>query len=193
MTSQGGRYERSDEQQNVIIAQLIKRVELLERERRSRFSFNPANISFTDVNGNILIADDTDVPYGLALPYIPWGIVQATDYTTPPEVVTSGTFVTAFYLNSYRIQPSISVLVRVNTAASTTAEVQLLDTAAATVSPLLSVAAGTTVNRLITMRTSGTHLAQIQYEVQARRVSGAGNVRIGVLGAFGTNFAPGVT
>ena len=192
MTSPGGRYERSDETQTVLIAQLMRRVEYLERERRNRFNFNPANIAFTDSDGNILIADDTDVPYGLALPYIPWGVASATEYTTPPEVVTSGTFVTTHYLNSYRIQPSISVLVRVVTPASTTAEVRLRSTLTATNSVTLSVAASTSVNRLITMRTSGSHLEQIQHELQARRESGAGNVRVGVLMVVGTNFAPGL-
>jgi len=193
MTSPGGRYERSDEQQNVIIANLARRIEYLERERRFKTNFDPANISFTDVNGNLLIADDTDVPYGLALPYLAWSVESATNYTTPPEVVTAAGFVTTHYLNSFRISPSISVMLRVNTGAGTTAEVQIKDTATASLSPLLSVGAATTVNRTISMRTAGTHLAQIQYEVQARRVSGANNVRIGVLMVAGTNFSPSVT
>src|SRR4051812_9236387 len=134
MTKEGGRYERSDEQQNVVIAHLARRIEILERERRFRVNFNPANISFTDVNSNILVADDTDVPYGLAVPYLAWSVESATNYTTPPEVVTSAVMITTHYLNSFRISPSISVLVRVNTGAATTAEVQIKDTASASVS-----------------------------------------------------------
>lgn len=187
------RYEESNPSQTEVIASLVRRIELLERERRNRFNFNPQNISFTDSNGNLLIADDTDVPYGLALPYIPWGVISATDFNTPSEVVTSGTFVTAFYLNSYRIQPSVSASVIVKTAAATTAEVRLLDTLTANVSTVLSVAANTTVVRLITMRTFGTHLEEIQVELQGRRVSGAGNVNIAVVMVNGTNFSPGVS
>lgn len=193
MTSPGSRYERSDPSMIATIQRLERRIELLERERRFKVNFNPANISFTDVNGNQLIADDTDVPYGLAVPYIPFSAVTATEFTTPATVVTAGAFTTTHYMEGYRISPSISVLVKVITAAATTAEVQVKDTATAGVSPLLSVGASTTVIRTISMRTSGTHLAQIQYELQARRVSGAGNVNIGVLGVFGTNFSPSVT
>lgn len=116
------------------------------------------------------------------------GVATDADYNTPPVAVTSGTFVTTFWLWPNGRRFGIEAYLRVVTDGSTTMEVELFETATATViSPVATVPTGTTGFLGLRGRTASSVITG-SVEVRARRASGAGTARIGVLRVQGGDF-----
>lgn len=122
-----------------------------------------------------------------ARPVIGYQIVPASEYTTPPLTVSSGSFTTLAYLWPEGVRPGLEVYLRVQTPGGVTMELRLTSFGASEVySPVATVPASTDDFQGIRGRISAGNL--IVAELQARVASGAGTCRVGVLKVIGGDF-----
>lgn len=140
--------------------------------------------AFFDEQGSILLSNDTVSGQGLALPYVPMTVMPYADVVAPPTLVTSGTLTNTFRVHAQKQHPRIRCYLITQTAAGTTGEV-ILSQGGTQISGNLGVGDGVNVYQWIDGTVSGSHLSFTTVDVQARRVSGAGNFRLAVVWASG--------
>jgi hypothetical protein len=136
-----------------------------------------------DRAGNIIFGDDTNSGQGLARPWVqtPFYLQRYTDW---PATI-SATFEGLYKTELIKQHPRLSVALQVSTDAATTGEVQvlvdgvLLDT-------VKTIAANTLTTVLVgPAPITGTHMQLVTVQIQARRASGAGMVRVAPLHMLG--------
>lgn len=141
----------------------------------------PQAATIWDLNGQPVVQDDV-TSGGLARPYIPSPFVPAR--TADWLSTTSATFEDIWRATILKINPMETVTIGHIADASTAGEVRVTVAGTAT-------GATTTVGTTQTSTTigpfalPGAQESQVELRVQARRTSGAGNVRCAVLAATG--------
>ncbi len=140
--------------------------------------------SLHDEQGTIVMSNDTVSGVGLATPYIPYQVMSSADVATPPTLVTAAVLTNTFRVHGQRQHPKLRCLLVVNMAAATVGEVAL-NQGGTQISTILPVPASTTGYLWLDGTVSGNHLDPVYIDVQARRVSGAGNFRLAVAWASG--------
>lgn len=142
-----------------------------------------------DASGSVIIGAD-DGGFGLKRPYLDWRVYRTADETTPPEVTTSGSFVSLFTCASEPQHPKIRVRYKVVNGAGTSSEIRLVDRTSGTVvaGPDVIGSAvtqeGQLEGSLVAPTLSGSG-APMKVDVQARRTGGANNVTVMVIYAMG--------
>lgn len=137
-----------------------------------------------DEQGSVLFSDDTVSGQGIARPYLGLPFVPWSQVLTPPELTTSGTFATLHRVHGRKQQPRIEVMVVVKLDAGTTGEIQMAQGASVIYGPT-ALTDGQYAYLRLTGAVTGGHMSDLQVDVQARRVGGAGNVRVLVTHAIG--------
>lgn len=138
-----------------------------------------------DESGEVVVSDDTVSGQGLARPYVPLTAMLYSQVITPPESTTLGTFDRLYRIHGHHQQPYIRAYLITQADAGTTGEVQLaVDGVAITTAPT-AIPDGDNSYRVVDAELPGEHLSFIAVDVEARRVSGAGTIRVGVAFASG--------
>lgn len=139
-----------------------------------------------DLQNNIVASDDATSGQGLARPSLP---VPFYDYTgAPPVTTTSATFATLQRSGKFiKHHPRLQAQLLVASGASTTGEVRLWDaTHGVQIGATVSLAAGVfTFVDIGPAAVTGAHMEQVDIDVQARRITGAGTIGAQVFGAYG--------
>lgn len=132
-------------------------------------------LQWFDKSGNIVVADDAN-GNGLALPYLP--IPFCDSNIASGYAITSGTFSDCGVGASYQMNPNVMGYVIVQSdAVGTTGEVRLL-ASGTQVGATITVPANTTMLTFIgPAALPGNFRDYVQYNLQARRTAGGGNIR----------------
>lgn len=130
-----------------------------------------------DEAGNIIFSTDTVSGQGIARPYIPLPVVPYAEVLTPSVLTTSATFTPLHRIHSTKQQPWIRVRVVTKVDAGTTGEIRLA-VAGVAISDVTALPDGDFSYRTLTAAVAGAHLTDVQVDIEARRGSGAGNVRV---------------
>lgn len=140
-----------------------------------------------DRNSNQILTEDYLTGNGLGRPFIPYRIYKASEWLTPPDIVTSGTFAGVYIIESNQQHPAVYVNVRVVADAGTAGEVRLQDTFFG--NTMWSATITTAFNgnlegsgNITGFRAYGNNTS---FEVQARRTAGTGNIRLLLVMAYG--------
>lgn len=150
---------------------------------------NDQVFEFMDDSGNIIIADDAASDQGLARPYVP---IMFSDHSNiaPTNTTTSATFTSLVTSHFVKQHPKIIVYALVQSSSGvTTGEVQLRN-GTLNVAPMSGIVQSITGSfyGLVTLGpvpVAGNHMDEIEIEVQARRVAGAGTIGVRIMGAYG--------
>lgn len=132
-----------------------------------------------DEQENPIVSEDTVAGQGLARPYLPMRTVPYTEVTTPPTLITSGTFTPTYRTSGQKQQARIRIRVLAQTDAATSGEIVLMQ-GGTPISTTLPVAPSTNGYLLIDGTVTGDHLQFVDVDTHARRASGAGTFRIGI-------------
>jgi hypothetical protein len=138
--------------------------------------------SLWDRSANLIMSEDTTSGQGLARPYLPIPWVDVRSSTWP--VTTSASMVDAQFTVYDKQHPYVEVWIQAAPDAATVGEWQLVQTS--TVIGAAVQVTGPAVQYVVFRApVDGNHGDKIDLHVQFRRVSGAGNVRGMVVGAWG--------
>ncbi len=138
-----------------------------------------------DEQQNVIVSEDTVASQGLATPYLQVKSMPSSEVTTVPQFTTSATFVPLHRLHFQKAQPWIRTWLITQTDAATVGEVRLAVGGVAITAAPLPLAAAINTYQLLDAPVAGSHMSFQAIDVEARRVSGAGNVRVGVAFASG--------
>ncbi|MET7398953.1 hypothetical protein ABZS66_36295 [Dactylosporangium sp. NPDC005572] len=148
-------------------------------------------LNITDVDGSIIF--NIAQPWGLGAPYAAYNITASALLTTPTTTTTSGSFAPLWTAFGQTYHPSIMVHYVIQTDVGTTAEVRLRDGYNSyPTTPAISYGSGTNAIDAQSYQHAGTQLAEAPFagmgfrtELEARRVSGGGVVRLQAIAALG--------
>lgn len=136
-------------------------------------------LAIYDRAGNIILGDDTDSGQGVARPYVPFAFYISRSADWP--VVTGTTFETVYRARGPKQQPKLYVVAWLNaTGAGAVAEMRVLVNGAVWDVPRQSSPGFVTELVFGPLSVGGGHMSQLSIEIQARLVSGTGNVQVGV-------------
>jgi hypothetical protein len=141
-------------------------------------------VALRDRSSNIIVSDDTNSGVGLATPYIPYVATANSNLVNPTESTTSATFVEKWRIHGPKQHPKIAVQVLAQTAAGTTAEIQLAE-AASTVLALQAIPAADNNYYTLVGSPGGSFQQPMFIRCEARVVSGPGDIRFAVAYAVG--------
>jgi hypothetical protein len=141
--------------------------------------------SFYDEQGNGLFANDTVSNQGISRPYLQYTAMPYSEVLTPPQSTTSATFTPLHRCHFQRQQPWVRTWLITQADAATTGEVRLAVagsaiTAAAITAASTAIAAASNAYQVVDAELPGDFLGFSSVDVEARRVSGAGAIRVGV-------------
>ncbi len=139
---------------------------------------NPFNqaLNWRDRGGNIVFADDTDSGQGMARPYI-GGQFHARQFANWSYTVTATEWTTVAQAFVFKQQPQLSVGVRAGMdTTGTTGEVRVL-VENVQLGPITSEGFAT-ANRYFTGPVAGAHMEILTVEIQGRRTSATGALRL---------------
>ncbi len=140
--------------------------------------------SMWDEQNNIIVSNDTASGQGLATPYIPLTGTPWSSVLTPPQSTTSGTFGPLHRIHGQKQHPWIRCLLITQADAATTGEAQLAVGGVA-ISAVTSIPASDNSYRILDAPVAGSHMDFLYVDVEARRTSGAGSIRVGLAFAEG--------
>lgn len=138
-----------------------------------------------DEQGNIIVGDDAATGQGLARPYVPIPFVSGAA-AVPTDTTTSATFTGLLSARYTKQHPRLKarILCRASDG-TTTGEVQIVKVGGAQIGTTVTVTAG--FYGLLTIGPAdvdGTHMEEMELEVQARRTAGAGTIGVRMFGAY---------
>lgn len=136
--------------------------------------------AFYDEAENVVVSDDTVSGVGLARPYLQYSSMPSTSVVTPPQSTTSGTFQALHRCHGQRWQPWIRTYLIVQSDAATTGEVQLAIGGVAITAAPTPILAAANAYQVVDAQLPGEFMDFFAVDVEARRVSGAGAIRIGL-------------
>ncbi len=142
-------------------------------------------VSLWDEAGNIIVSNDTVSGQGLATPYIPLSAMPYASTLTPPQSTTSGTFTGLHRIHGQKQHPWIRALLVTQSDAATTGEVRLTVGGVAITTAPTAIPASDNSYRVLDAPVAGDHMDYLYVDVEARRVSGAGAIRVGLAFAEG--------
>jgi hypothetical protein len=137
-----------------------------------------------DDSGNIIAAEDSVSGQGLATPWIGMHATPMTAVATPTQSTTSATFAALWRTHGVCQHPRIRVRVVTKLDVGTTGEIRLA-IGGVPVGTMVELPSGDNTYRLLEGPVAGAHLSDITVDVEARRVAGAGTVRIEVVSVVG--------
>ncbi len=132
-----------------------------------------------DEAGAIVASTDTVSGSGLALPYLQYRSMPYSEVLTPPQSTTSATFTPLHRLSGQKQNPWIRAYLITQADAATTGEVQLAVGGVA-ISDVTVIPASDNSYRTVDAPLGGPHMSFFNVDVEARRVTGAGAIRVGV-------------
>lgn len=149
---------------------------------------NPADQfwALRDENGGILISDDAATGQGLARPWLPIPFASHSA-TVPTDTTTSGTFAGLLSARYTKQHPKLRALILCRASdGTTTGEIRLMKTAGP-----VQIGNTITVNlgqyALLTIGPAdvpGSHMEDMELEVQGRRTAGAGTIGARMFGCY---------
>lgn len=140
--------------------------------------------SLFDEQQNALVSNDTNANQGLATPYLGAPVVPWSQISNPPELTTSATFASIHRVHFSKQHPWIRVRVVTKVDAGSTGEIRLAVGGVA-ITSVVSLPDGDYSYRTLEGPVAGAHLSYQTVDVDARRVTGAGNIRVLVTGVEG--------
>ncbi len=135
--------------------------------------------AFLDEAQNIIISNDTVSGVGLATPYLQYRPMPFSEVLSPPRSTTSGSVTTLHRCHGQHQKPWVRAQLITQADAGTTGEVRL-SVGGAAIAAVTAVPDGDNSYRVLDAELPGEHMAYVYVDVDARRVSGAGSVRVGV-------------
>lgn len=140
-----------------------------------------------DRNTNVILDEDWLIGRGLGRPFIGWNWHTPAEATTPPQLVTSATYVDVYNLMGNIQHPTIQARIRVFCDIGTTGTIRIFDTFFGTTQWEDTIASGFNDVKIAVANIHGLRAYgdDCQMVLQARRTAGAGNIRIGILQAYG--------
>lgn len=138
-----------------------------------------------DEDGNVLAGDDTVAGVGLARPYLQHTVMRYAEVATPPESTTLGTFDRLYRIHGHHQQPWVRAYLITQADVGTTGEVQLAVNGTAITTVATPIPDGDNSYRVVDAELPGDHMSLIAVDVEARRLTGAGTIRVGVAFASG--------
>jgi hypothetical protein len=133
-----------------------------------------------DEAGQVVVSDDTVSGTGLARPYLQYRAMPYSEVLTPPQSTTSATFTPLHRCHGQRQQPWIRTWLITQADAATTGEVRLAVAGTAITAAPTTIAAASNAYQIVDAELVGDHLGLFAVDVEARRVSGAGSIRVAV-------------
>lgn len=137
-----------------------------------------------DEAGNIVVTEDSDSGQGLGRPWIPLHATPMSAITTPTQSTVSGTFAALWRVHGVKQHPRVTVQVFTKLDVGTTGEMRLA-VAGVAVGEVRALQSGDNSYHLLDSTVDGAHTDGVQVDVEARRVAGAGTVRIEVVSVVG--------
>ncbi len=136
--------------------------------------------AFYDEQGNPCLSNDTVANQGLATPYLPYTATPWTQVLTAPEVTTLGTFDQMARISGHKQNPYIRAYLLTQADVGTTGEVQLAIGGVAITDAPTPIPDGANMYQTVDAPLPGDHMAIFSVDVEARRLTGAGSIRVGV-------------
>lgn len=136
--------------------------------------------SFYDEQGNGLFANDTVADQGISRPYLQYTAMPYSEVLTPPQSTTSATFTPLHRCHFQKQQPWVRTYLITQADAATTGEVQLAIAGTAITAVPTAIAASSNTYTVVDAAVPGDFLGFCAVDVEVRRASGAGAVRVGV-------------
>lgn len=133
-----------------------------------------------DEASNVIVSNDTVSNQGLATPYISSQATAWSRVLTPPELTTSASFATIYRIHMTKQHPRVRVKVVTKLDAGTTGEIRLAVGGVA-ISSTQTLPDADYSYRVLEGPIAGSHMAGVDVDVEARRLTGAGNVRVEVV------------
>jgi len=169
------------------IRAMRKRLDILERMGRS---------SMADHNGNFIVGEDPTTAKGLGRPHVTHTVMPTSELIMPSQTTTSPDFQSLWSIVGEYQQPGLTVFASAFIPLGTFGEFQIVngDDPTEVLSDVQSYGATTDPDstddfRFITfecnMSATDTLYNTFRYDLQARRTSGGGTIRVRVLFAAG--------
>ncbi len=138
-----------------------------------------------DEEGSVVVSEDTYSGFGLATPYLQVAAMPYSSVLSPPQSTASATFTPLHRLHFQLQQPWLRAYLICQTDAATTGEVQLAIAGVAVTTAPTILDASLNAYRTVDARIVGSMRSFQNVDVEVRRTSGAGNVRVAVAFASG--------
>jgi hypothetical protein len=143
----------------------------------------PGALLMYDRVGNIIFSENYTTGNGLGRPFLISSFAPTSEHDTPSVLTTSGTFEPLWTITGEIQHSNIRLSVLVKADAGTTGEIRLVDPVefaltGAEIIPVEAIADGEFAYRFMIGNFSGNFGESYQYDLEVRRVSGAGNVRV---------------
>lgn len=148
-----------------------------------------SRVFIKDRNDNEILSEDWLVGRGLNRPFIPWEAKKVTDFTTPTDITTSGSFVGVYNIQGNYQHPALYVKIRVQADIGTAGEIRLQDNVLSTTMWSDTISSGFNGDKEGIGNISGlyTYGSNLGFEIQIRRTSGAGQIKTAMIMAYGQN------
>lgn len=139
-----------------------------------------------DGSGNIIFSENYNSATGLGRPYLIHSFAPTSEHITPSELTTSGTFDPLWTVSGESQHSNIRFSVLVQVPAGTTGEIRVVDpvTTNEIIAPEV-IADGENAYRYMNGFNPYNFGEPFQFDIEARRTSGAGNVRVLLVYAIG--------
>lgn len=146
-----------------------------------------AKVQINDRQGSEILGDDWLIGKGLSRPFLTYNWYPITEFLSPPVSKNSATYDGAFVIQGNLQHPAIFVNVRVIADAATAGNIKLRDTFFGV--DLWTAAVTTAFNGNLSATSnlpSGRGYGDdFSLELQVQRTAGAGNIRVGLVTAYG--------
>ncbi len=138
-----------------------------------------------DEQGSTIFSEDTSSGFGIATPYLQVAAMPYSSVLSPPQSTTSGTFTPLHRIHFQLQQPWLRAYLICQTDAATGGEVQLAIGGVAITDSPTPLGASSSGYVTIDARIEDSQRSFQHVDVEARRSSGAGAVRVAVAFASG--------
>lgn len=139
-----------------------------------------------DRSGNIIFSENYDSGTGLGRPFLQYAYQTTDEHITPSVLTTSGTFEPLWTLTGEIQHTGIRLNVLIQADAGTTGEIRLLNpTTSEEIIPVEAIADGEVAYRYMVGNNTLNYGEPFQFDLEARRASGGGNVRVLLVYAMG--------
>jgi hypothetical protein len=138
------------------------------------YTYDVAGVQYwalTDNASTVVVSDDAVAEQGLARPYIPLPH-KVTDWNVLPKT-SSASFVTLDEIRYYKQHPKVNMAIRHGASVGSTGEWQVLQDGVVKASGLIAAVLNVA---FANFTVTGSHMAPLNLDVQARVTSGGGQV-----------------
>lgn len=145
------------------------------------------NWQLVDAAGNVVVSVDESEGQGLGTPWLPLRVLPTSELTAPSTSTSSGSYVPLHRISGIKQQARVRMRVYTKSDSGTAGEIRVRAVAdgSVVVAAVAIPAADPGTYRYLEGEVVGTHLSDVDLNVEARRTSGAGSVHACVVYAVG--------